>query len=109
MVALSLMPGELRGPGGPIPILRLPLVRLNLALEHDNYKVYEAELQTVDGEETLKSEALRSRNEGGRMMVSWRIPAQAVQPGYYVVELKGRNDRGKFEHVESYSFRVLAR
>lgn len=109
LVVLSLAPGGVRGSGASLPGLHLPHVQLLLILDEDNYKTYKAELQTADGERVLQSETLRSQNQADKLVVSWGIPAQVVQPGDYIVELKGLNKRGTLEDVESYSFRVLAR
>jgi hypothetical protein len=83
-------------------------VQLLLILDQDDYKVYVAELQTADGKRVLQSNALRSQDREGKMLVSWRIPAHAVQPGDYIVQLKGLNEHGGFEDVQSYTFRALA-
>jgi hypothetical protein len=109
LVVLSLVPGGVRGPGTSLPSIRLPHVQLLLILDQDNYKTYKAELQTADGGTVLQSGALHSQNQDGKMLVAWKIPAQAVQPGDYIVQLKGLNERGGLEDVESYSFRALGR
>jgi hypothetical protein len=108
VVALSLVPGGVRGSGASLPSLHLPRVQLLLILDQDDYKVYVAELQTADGKRVLQSNALRSQDREGKMLVSWRIPAHAVQPGDYIVQLKGLNEHGGFEDVQSYTFRALA-
>jgi len=108
LVALSLAPGGVRGSGASIAEFHLPQVQLFLELDQDNYKMYTAELQTPDGHKVLQSKTLRSENQEGKTMVSWRIPAHIIQPGDYVVQLKGVNGHGAFEDVESYSFRALA-
>jgi hypothetical protein len=107
-VALSLVPGGVRGSGTSLPSLHLPHVQLLLILDQDNYKTYKAELQTADGEKVFQSTTLRSQNQDGKTLVTWRIPAQVVQPGDYIVQLKGLNGHGGWDDVQSYSFRALA-
>lgn len=107
-VALSLVPGGVRGAGSSMPSLHLPHVQLLLMLDKDNYKTYRAELQTADGETVARSMPLRSENQDGKLLVAWRIPAQAIQPGDFVVQLKGLNEHSGFDDVQSYTFRALA-
>jgi len=111
-VALSLMPDSLRdvrGLGAPLPAFHSPLVELKMVLEKDNHSVYQAELQTVDGDRVLRAGDLHSHKDGNLAVVSWSVPVNAVRPASYVVELKGQNDGGKLEYVESYSFNVTAK
>lgn len=105
-ISLTLLPTGLRSGGPALPVLRLPRLRLELMLESDNYQTYEAELQTVGSAVVLRVENLHAHQQAGQASISLSIPSQAIHAGDYVVQLKGRNEQGVLEGVQSYSFRV---
>jgi hypothetical protein len=112
-MTLRLTPGTVRSAGIPLKILALPTpisqVRLQLMLDRDEYKTYEAVLLTADGKEVLRGKALRSHSIGGSTAIAWRLPVHAIREGDYIVQLTGQLATGIPEDVESYSFRVLRR
>jgi polyhydroxyalkanoate synthesis regulator phasin len=112
-VTLRLTPGIARGAGDQQKVLFLPpsasSVHLQLILDQDEYKIYEAALLTPEREEVSRGKALQSRSIRGRAVVSWRFPAHSIRSGDYIVQLTGRTAIGSQENVGSYSFRVLRR
>jgi hypothetical protein len=56
----------------------------------------------------LQSTTLRSQIQSGKILISWRNQAGVVQPGDHIVKLKGPNQKGGLENVQSYSFCALA-
>jgi hypothetical protein len=112
-VTFRLTPGISRGPGAPQTTLVLSpttsTVRLQLVLDRDEHKTYEALLLTAEQKEVLRGKALRSRVIGGSVVIDWRFPAHSIPSGDYIVQLAGQNTTGGLEDVESYSFRILRR
>lgn len=112
-VTFRLTPGMARGLGGRQKTLVLPTsasrLQLQLMLDRDEYKSYEAVLLTAERKEVLRGKALQSRSIGGNVVVAWPLPAHSVHSGDYIVQLAGQTANGSLEGVESYSFRVLRR
>ena len=113
-MTLRLTPGIARGFGAaPKTLVLLPTtswLRLQLMLDRDEDKTYEAVLLTADGKEVSRGRDLRIQSMGGSTVVAWRIPAQSIQAADYIVQLTGQPAAGMIqEGVESYSFRVLRR
>jgi anti-sigma factor RsiW len=112
-VTFGLTPGVARGSGGPQNTLILPTtasrLRLQLMLDRDEYKTYEGVLLTAERKEVLRGKALQSHSTGGSAAVTWRLPADSIHSGEYIVQLTGQPATGGPEDVESYSFRVVRR
>ena len=112
-MTLRLTPGIARSTGmtPKTLVLSTPIsqVRLQLMLERDEYKTYEAVLLTADGKEVARRRELKIHSTGGRTVVALRIPAQSINAGDYIVRLTGRTADGSQDDVASYSFRVLRR
>jgi hypothetical protein len=110
---LRLTPTVARSLGEPQKILLLPptasRARLQLMLEQDEYGTYDAVLLTPAQNEVLRGKSMRSLSIGGSSAVVWSLPAQSLDSGDYIVQLKGRIAPGRLEDVASYSFRVLRR
>lgn len=81
-------------------------IRLELVLTRDEFKTYEAVLQTPEGREVLRANKLTSSSSGGRRVVHWRIPSRSIPTGDYELRLSGQAAGGSVEEVESYSFRA---
>jgi hypothetical protein len=110
-LTFRLTAGALRGSGKEqgdlvIPQSR-PLVRLEMVLDRDDYKTYQAALLTAEGSEILRSKALTSRSTGGSPVVAWRFPSDSIRSGYYVVRLSGKTTTGGEDDLASYSFRAV--
>jgi len=110
-VTFKLTPGILRSSGGPQNSLNLPPTTselwLQLILDRDERRTYEAVLLTADRKEIFRGKGLQSHSIGGIAVVAWRLPARSILSGDYVVQLRGRTATGSLEDVESYGFRVL--
>jgi hypothetical protein len=112
-VTLRLTPGAIRDTAEPQKTLLLPPatsgVRLQLMLDSDEYKTYEAVLLTAEGKEVARGKALQSRPVGGNAAVVWRLPAHSIPAGEYIVQLTGQLAAGSQEDLQPYTFRVLRR
>jgi hypothetical protein len=112
-VTFRLTPGIARSPGGTQKTLVLPatasLLQLQLMLDRDEYKSYEAVLLTAERKEILRGQALLSRSIGGDVVVTWPLPVHSIHSGDYIVQLAGQTANGSLEDVESYSLRVSRR
>jgi hypothetical protein len=112
-MTLRLTPGIARSIGMPLKTLVLPTpisqVRLQLVLDRDEYKTYEAVLLTADRKEVFRGRTLRSHSIGGSTVVAWQIPEHVIHAGDYIVQLAGQLATGSLEDLEPYSFRVSRR
>lgn len=81
-------------------------VRLEMPLDREDYKSYQAALLTPEGKEVLRSKALTSRLTAGIPVVAWRL-SNSIESGDYVVSLRGRTATGGTEEVQSYNLRVV--
>ena len=112
-MTLRLTPGIARSAGMQVKTLVLPTpisqVRLQLMLDRDQYKTYEAVLLTAEQKEVFRGRTLRSHSIGGSTVVAWRIPENVMHEGDYIVQLKGQLATGGLEDLAPYSFRVLRR
>jgi hypothetical protein len=111
VATFRLTPGIARGLEGGQKTLVLPitasLLQLQLLLDRDEYKTYEAVLLTAEQKEVLRSKALQSHSTGGNAVIFWPLPVHSLPSGDYIVKLVGQTATGQVEDVESYSFRVL--
>jgi hypothetical protein len=106
-----LIPGEVRRGMANQRILCIPKngawVRLEMLLERDEFRTYDAAFQTAEGKEVLRVKGLKSSSIRGNRVVVWRVPSFSIQPDDYVVELRGTKVDGSVEEVESYSLRAV--
>jgi hypothetical protein len=85
-----------------------PWVKLEIPLDRNAYKTYEAVLMRPEqNREILKGQELQSYSVGGEVVVTWRFQANSIQSGDYIVHLMGKTAAGKLEKVKSYSFRAV--
>ncbi|HYO64225.1 MAG TPA: hypothetical protein VER08_11385 [Pyrinomonadaceae bacterium] len=111
-VSFELTPGQVRGGGGGNTLAvsagaKSVLLNLNVeTLAHENYR---AVIETADGREVWRGDALQpDRAAGARNVVRLlAVPARSLPPGDYVLLLSGRRADGRFEGVSDYSFRVV--
>ena len=82
-------------------------LQLQLVLERDEYKTYEGVLMTAERKQVAREETLKSHMIRGEAEVDWRLPANNIPSGDYIIQLNGRTATGSLEDVASYSFRVL--
>ena len=83
-------------------------VRLEMVLDRDEFRSYEAVLQTAEGNDVLRAKHLQSTSIRGDRVVVWRVSSNSVLPGDYVLRLSGESE-GKRIETESYSFRVSSK
>lgn len=77
-----------------------------LVLPSDDYRIYIAELQSVDGQTLATAQSLRSQAINGRRAVVFRLPPASLAPATYVVALSGEKGDRSSEPVEDFSFTV---
>jgi len=110
-VTFRLTPGLARDLGATQKTLVLPTtasrLQLQLVLDRDEYKSYEAVLLTAERKEVLRGKALGSRSIDGDLVIIWPLTAHSIHSGDYIVQLAGEIANGNLEDVESYSLRVL--
>jgi hypothetical protein len=112
-LSFRLVPGVVRG--GTIGQRDLVIphngawMRLEMVLDRDEFKSYEAVLQSAEGKEVLRAKGLKSNSIRGNRVVRWRLSSYSVPSGDYAVRLRGERDDASVEEAESYSFRVSRR
>ena len=112
VVAFTLSPGLVRGPGEGMKKISVPpgggRVLLLLDLAVDDYTTYRAMLKTLEGAELLSAANLRARGVSGRRTVAFNVPAAKLAPGHdYEILLGGKSASGEYEDVGTYNFRVV--
>jgi len=91
--------------------LRTRWINIRLTLENDDYKVYEAVVETAKGSEIRRIGGLKSQLSGGNKVVDLRISSCLIQAGDYIVKLSGilGGNKGNEEDMEEYGFRTVNR
>lgn len=85
-------------------------VAFELRLESDVFPRYEAGLKNPATNEIVwRSGWLTARSAGERLSVFLTIPASALNPQHYAIDLKGYRTAATPEIVESFTFRVDSR
>lgn len=82
-------------------------IKLEMPIDEDLFKAYEAVLYTVEMREVRRGENLKSRSTATGIKVDWRIPSDSAQNGNYILELNGKEDGTAPERLNAYSFRVV--
>jgi hypothetical protein len=111
-LTFNLTPGTERGSnveGKDLVITPSPWIRLEMPLDRDEYKSYEAVLLTGELHEVRRGTALKSQLIGAGKCVIWRFSSDSVMTGDYVVELSGKTEDGGTAKLQVYSFRVMRR
>jgi hypothetical protein len=98
--------GESRGEVLVVPQDR-PWVRLEMPIDEDPFKAYEAVLYTVDMREVRRGSNLRSQPTATGRKIEWRIPSGSVPNGDYILQLNGKADGKEAEPLSAYSFRLI--
>ncbi|HBB94600.1 MAG TPA: hypothetical protein DC054_04360 [Blastocatellia bacterium] len=109
--AVELTPGRSRGEG-EFKQITIPngtdTVQFELkTAAADGYRSYRAILQTPDGQELFKREALRSTLTANSATLSFQVPADLLSRTDYSVKLSGLNQRDEYDDIGRYSFRVV--
>ncbi len=102
---LALFAGTVRS-GGKNNVLNLPKnakgATLQLNLEANDYKSYQAQLTDADGNILFQRGNLKAR----KSRINFFIPAKNLKRGDYIIRLFGKNDSGENESVADFQFRV---
>src|SRR5260370_13711277 len=84
-----------------------PWIRLEMPIDEDPFKGYEAVLYTVEMHEVQRGESLKSRSTITGIKVDWRIPSDSIKSGDYILELNGKQDGNVTERLSVYSFHLI--
>jgi hypothetical protein len=111
VLPFRLFPGAVRGgEGGGKKELVVPKncawIRLEMVLDQDEFSAYEAVLQTAEGEEVLRTKALKSISMRGKRVLVWSLRSDRIPSGDYAVRLRGEKHDGGVEDAEFYILRV---
>jgi hypothetical protein len=82
------------------------IVRATLDLPGNDYKKYQAVLQTVEGRKLWTSPRLQARAANKGRIVILNIPARFLKRDDYQIKLSGVKAEGQLEEVASYPFGV---
>ena len=109
-LTFALVAGIVRGESGQqvltVPRDR-PWIRLEMPIDEDPFKGYEAVLYTVEMHEVQRGESLKSRSTITGIKVDWRIPSDSIKSGDYILELNGKQDGNVTERLSVYSFHLI--
>jgi hypothetical protein len=99
---------------GPIASLDVPpgtsRVTLGLRLDSNEFPQYEVALKDpATGQIVWRSGRLTATSPGNEPMVSVTVPASALKPQHYSLELVGRSAAGASEVVGTYTVRIVVR
>jgi hypothetical protein len=109
IVSLLVVPGFERSTGGANDLIiptQAQRVRLQLALESNNYQNYRAVLRSVEGKEIFDRHRLRARSTRSGSMVTLELPAGAFPQGDFILTLSGTTSQGAVEDVHKYFLSV---
>lgn len=109
-LAFTLVAGTVRGESRAevlvVPRDR-PWIKLEMPIDEDAFKAYEAVLYTAEMREVRRGGNLRSQSTATGFKVDWRIPSGSVPGGDYIVQLNGKADGSEAEPLSAYSFRLI--
>lgn len=109
---IVLTPGAMRGSARQHDLLIRPdtaNVRLQLALDANDYPRYQAVIRTPERAEVWRRDGLKPRRTNSGHALDLKPPANRLKPGDYNIEVSGITPSGAVESVDNYSFRVLVR
>jgi anti-sigma factor RsiW len=111
LFACALNSGLLRDVGSSIQKLRIPrgtdLAQLTLNSAPDNYRRYQAVLQSVGGNEVCTQIFPKAKSAENNQPLRLILPAKPLIPGDYVLILSGTQSGEDFEEIGKYYFRVI--
>jgi hypothetical protein len=85
----------------------IDMVQLQAQITDDEYKSYQAELQSADGASVYALTKLNARKTAKRSAVLLRIPAKLFKGTDYVLRISGVAGNGQLEPTGVYSFRIV--
>lgn len=110
--AFVLNPGLTRGPGRARNSLVIPpgvsRIRFEASVE-DVYPNYDVMLQTAENNRIWSKGNLKAQNFSGGKRVSIEVPRNLLQPGDYILALRGVPPAGTSQTIAEYAFRVEKR
>lgn len=83
------------------------LLKLELALEPEEYSRFQIDLKLVDDGDVLTRTFPRTESLERDRVLKFSISAEALMYGDYVLILSGAVSGGEFERIQSYYFRVI--
>lgn len=83
------------------------VVRLVLDLPADEYPLYRAALQDVDGDEIWAQSKLKAESTDEQIVVALLVPASVLVRGDYQMKVSGLTGSGELEGLATYTFRAL--
>ncbi len=106
----TLAAGLLRSGGSLTRVVVPPdvaVVRLALDLPADEYPLYRAALEDVDGNEIWAQSRLKAETTEEQVVVSVLVPTAALAHGDYEMKVSGLTESGDLEGLSRYTFRAL--
>lgn len=113
-VSLALSLGGVRGSDtSQIPTLVIrpdtTQAQLRLNLRGDDYPIYSASLQTIEGAEIFSQTRIRPRRGSAGPIFVFTVPARKLASGDYVLTLRGEGPNGEIDALGKSIFRVEKR
>jgi anti-sigma-K factor RskA len=108
-LAFTLVAGIVRGESMEVLVVPRdrPWIRLEMPIDEDAFKGYDAVLYTPEMHELRRGQNLKSRPTANGIKVDWRIPSESLESGDYVLELIGKEDSSVTERLSVYSFHLV--
>jgi hypothetical protein len=104
-----LFPYSTRSPGQANELIVRPsasTIELKLALEADEYKVYQATIKSAGNPNVFTRQRLRSRRSGQDRMIILQFPSGSVSSGEYSISVSGLTPSGTYDPVADYRVRL---
>ena len=111
LTPLFLFPGGSRGSGGSNDVIlpsRLSIVRLQLALESNDYPHYTAVVSRAEGPVAFRKTNLKPATKQSLAVIDLRFPSTVLTNGDYIVNVDGVRP-GNSSFVATYNFRAVSR
>jgi hypothetical protein len=84
------------------------VIRLDLAIERNDYRTYRADLRKAEGDLVWQANGIRTKATTARKAIATlQVPAASLTNGDCVLTLSGVSKDGGYEVVAEYSFRVV--
>jgi hypothetical protein len=109
VATVFLMPGLSRSGGGQGELVIRPgttTARMQLALEKNDYKTYNAVITIADGTVVTRKNGLKAHKGGSGPHLLLFVPARNLSADNYLVHVDGVTATGQVEDVNDYAFRV---
>ena len=112
LTPLFLYPGGSRSSGGSNDLVlpsKLSMVRLQLALESNDYPHYTAVVTKVEGPVAFRKTNLKPATKQSISVIDLRFPSTLLTKGDYIVNLDGVRLPGDSQFVATYNFRAVSK